>query len=105
MEKSIDKLIEENFPLGADRCKEVVKLVIHQLSRAVKKHPAFPTDIVHIAAVVTEEAGEVAKAANHCYESNESIFNVEGELQHTAATCLRAMLAIHGRQYKVIDTR
>lgn len=43
--------------------KQAIDLVIDiELDKATKKHPDWPTDIIHAAAIVMEEAGELIQA-------------------------------------------
>ena len=37
--------------------------ILNELQRAEKKFPGFPTDPIHAAAIVVEEAGELQRAA------------------------------------------
>ena len=57
---------------------------------AIKKHPHYPSDIFHQLSILTEEAGEVAKAVNDYYEKdNQNTNNLKEELLQTAAMCFR----------------
>jgi NTP pyrophosphatase (non-canonical NTP hydrolase) len=42
---------------------KIVEQILDELKRAKKKFPTWPTDPVHCAAVIGEEAGEVIQAA------------------------------------------
>jgi len=68
---------------------DAIHEIIMELERAEKKHPAWPKDVVHAAAIVNEEAGELIRAAlQYQYEDGESKELVK-EAIHTAATCIR----------------
>lgn len=62
-----------------------------ELKRAEKKHPEWPVNIYEQLAIVTEEAGEVAKAVLHYNHENGSLQNVKDELIQTAAMCMRML--------------
>jgi len=47
--------------------KEVVGQILEEYVRASDIHQ-FPTDVIHAAAIVAEEAGELLKAANDTYD-------------------------------------
>lgn len=65
--------------------------ILAEVERAKTLHPRWPADIIHATAIVAEEAGEAVKAAlDHTY-FGKPIAEVERELIHTAATCLRAL--------------
>jgi len=62
-------------PLEIDVCKflndypiikDIVEQILEEYLRAADIHQ-FPTDVVHAAAIVAEEAGELVKAANDTY--------------------------------------
>ena len=59
--------------------------------RAEKKHPNWPTDILHQIAIVNEEAGEATRAVLHLIEGKGDLGDVWKELVQTAAMCLRMM--------------
>lgn len=66
-------------------------LVMNEMSSAKRKHPNWPTDQVHAAAIVAEEAGELVRAALMAhYEGGPSKASHE-EALHTAATAVRFM--------------
>lgn len=68
---------------------EALRLVSAELKRARKLHPIWPTDTIHAAAIVGEEAGELVRAAlNHRYASG-TLDACDVEAIQTAATCIR----------------
>lgn len=73
----------------APETKRVLYLIAHEMERAERKHPNWPTDPIHAAAIVAEEAGECVQAAlQHQYEGgNRSAIGEEAI--HTGATALR----------------
>ena len=73
------------------------KLIIEitdELARAEKLHPDFPADLIRQVAIMSEEAGEAVKAANNTIHHGECISEVRTELIHTAAMCLRCLMAL-----------
>jgi hypothetical protein len=42
---------------------DILHLVLEELKKAKVKHPIWPDDIIHRAAIVVEEAGELIQAA------------------------------------------
>ena len=56
---------------------------------AVRKHPCWPSDPIHAASVVAEEAGELLKAANEFVYEKGSPKAMYIEACHTAAVCIR----------------
>jgi hypothetical protein len=65
-----------------------------ELRDAEELFPLFPTDPIHMVAVMTEEAGECTRAAlKHVYEGK-PIENIQVELVQCAAVCRRACIAI-----------
>lgn len=84
--KDIEHLIKPK-KTGIDYVKEM----LNELERAESKHPEFPTDIIHMLAIMSEEAGEAVRAGLiYAYEGGE-IEDVELELLQTAAMCLRVL--------------
>lgn len=71
--------------------KRVLYLIAIEMQRAEEKHPYWPEDPIHAAAIVAEEAGECVQAAlQHRYEAA-SLAPVGEEAIHTAATCVRLL--------------
>lgn len=70
--------------------------VLAELERATRKFPTWPTDPVHAAAVLQEEAGEVSKAVLQAvYEPHKSgPADVREEVVQTAAMCLRFLMSM-----------
>lgn len=72
--------------------KQWIICVVREMRRAEEKHPEWPEDIVHAAAIVAEESGELVRAAVNCYYENEQLrVEVAEEAVQTAATCLRLL--------------
>ena len=69
--------------------------IAQEVKIAIRQHPNWPDDIIHAAAVVVEEAGELMKAAlQSVYEPEKSnLIDARIEAIQTAATCVRF---IHG---------
>lgn len=71
------------------RTKWALMLVASELQSAERKHPRWPDDRIHAAAIVAEEAGELVRAAlQHHYEKGEHVA-IREEALHTAATAVR----------------
>ena len=68
-----------------------------ELRHALTKFPTWPTDPIHAAQVVAEEAGELGKAAlQACYEPDKATRqDMYDEAVQTAATALRFLMSIH----------
>lgn len=65
--------------------------IMSELKSAIKKHPYFPEDVIHMVSIMNEESGESIRAAlNYTYEK-ENINEVREELIQTAAMCLRCL--------------
>lgn len=67
--------------------------VLSEIASAKTKHPEWPADHVSRAAIVSEEAGEVIREANHLREGKGDVRLLRSELIQTAGVCLR-MIAI-----------
>lgn len=76
----------------ADREKEIMSLVIEELDKAEKKHPHFPTDVIHASAIIAEEAGELSAAALQVTYENGDWDNVLKEAVQTTAMGIRFLL-------------
>jgi hypothetical protein len=65
--------------------------VLHELSCAEVSHPQWPEDVVHQAAIVAEEAGELVRAALQQRYERGSHRHAYTEAMQTAAMALRFM--------------
>lgn len=73
----------------------IFDLVVEEMNKAITKHPQWPSNVVEMAAIVTEEAGEVIREANHIREGIGSIEDVRKELIHTAGTAIRMLRILY----------
>ena len=74
----------------------VIDLIIEEYERACGIHPAWPTDLIHQVAKVSEESGEAVQAANNVLEKGASIDFVKTELIQTGAMAVRALINLRG---------
>jgi hypothetical protein len=76
------------------RMADVLRQVLEELERAELTHPIYPADVIHAAAIVSEEAGELVRAANNVYyeDSVEHRQNLLTEAVQTTAMGLRFLL-------------
>lgn len=81
-----------SFLTDDNKTSEAIGMVIDGLDEAEAKHPEFPSDPVHMAAILAEEAGEVVKATNNFYWHRGDIEEVRKELAHAGAMVLRMLL-------------
>lgn len=67
-----------------------------EIDNAVRKFPTWPTRLIDAGNVVSEEAGELAKACLQVtYEpQKETLLGVRDEAIQTAAMCVRLLLSI-----------
>jgi len=66
-----------------------ISAVLSEIERAKAKWPGWPEDIVHGAAVVAEEAGELVQASLDAAYSGGSVDRAIEEAIHAAATAIR----------------
>jgi len=76
--------------------KDIIAEITAEIERATTKFPTWPTRIIDAGNVVSEEAGELAKACLQVtYEKHkETISGVRSEAIQTAAMCIRFLLSI-----------
>ena len=71
---------------------EASHVILREVARAKGLHPRWPSDIVHAAAIVAEESGELVRAALRFeYGEGGTVEDVRREAVHTAATCIRLL--------------
>lgn len=71
-----------------------------ELNGAIEKHPVWPKDLIHKAAIVAEESGELVKAAlQYKYEKGQ-YYQMHREASQTAAMCFRFLLNAPEKPFK-----
>lgn len=85
--------IEEFQKLPEDVQQKLIQIA-HEFNRACEKHPQWcgSTDIIHGAAVVAEESGELVRAALMAIYEDGSIAEMQKEAVQTGAMALRFLL-------------
>lgn len=78
-----------NLPIDL---KQWIIAVTAELKEAQLKHPSWPSDFVHAAAIVSEESGELVRAANLFQWENGCYNDMYDEATQTAAMCFRFLL-------------
>tara|TARA_Y100000034_G_C6844347_1_gene382329 strand:- start:507 stop:806 length:300 start_codon:yes stop_codon:yes gene_type:complete len=69
---------------------KVIDLVFSELKKAEAKHPSWPEDFIHGAAIVAEEAGELVQASlDHVYEEGDRLEEMRTEAAQVAAMGIR----------------
>lgn len=71
---------------------KAVELILAELERAEKLHPHWPVDIIHDAAIVAEESGELIQATLQYKYENGSHYKIEQEAIHTGAMAIRFLI-------------
>ena len=77
---------------------EAINLILMELAKAETKHPAWPQDKVHQAAILAEECGEAVQAALNCHYHGGDIENLRTELAHTGAMVIRCLMHIDDKK-------
>lgn len=68
--------------------------IINEAMRASEIHPKWPTDALHAVSILTEESGELMKAAIEFHYNNGDIEAVREEAIQTGAMALRVLMNI-----------
>ena len=73
--------------------------ILDAYEQAVDKHPdeTWPKDVVHMTAIMAEEAGEAIQAANDVAHADGSLDQLRLELAQTAAMCIRCLVNLEDR--------
>lgn len=77
----------------------IIQDVLDELERAQEKFPTWPSDPVHAAAVVAEEAGELVKAVLQSTYEQAPFDNVRKEAIQTVAMALRFLASFDRDEY------
>ena len=68
-----------------------------EIIRAEGRHPGWPEDLIHGAAIVAEESGELVQAALQETYEGDHLTDVIREAVHTAATAVRLLIFLRRR--------
>lgn len=81
-----------------DNLYEAVIKILNRYEEALAKHPDnWPNDVIHMTAIMAEEAGEAIQAANNAVHEGESLEPLRQELAQTAAMCIRCLINLEDR--------
>lgn len=80
----------------------VIIEILQEMKKAIAKHPVWPNDAVSRAAIVSEEAGEVIREANHIREGHGNPKALRLELIQTAGVCIRMINIMDNEKDNVI---
>ena len=80
------QLLEKMNALGA---RAAIEAILLELERAETKFPAWPSDMIHAAAIVGEESGELIRAALQCYYEGGGVVEAKKEAVQVGAMALR----------------
>ena len=80
---------------------EAIEAIREEVAKATAKFPTWPTDVIHAAAVVGEEAGELGKACLEAtYEKPKSSpADCEMEAIQTGAMAVRFLMSLEHYDY------
>lgn len=67
----------------------IINGIVYELQHAERKHPDWPRDIVHAAAIVNEESGELIRASLQVEYENGELQAAQKEAIQTAVTAIR----------------
>lgn len=73
---------------------EAVKHIFNELDKAEKKWPTWPTDKIHMTAILAEETGEAVQAALDCEYTGGDLQKLITELGHAGAMATRCLMHI-----------
>ena len=78
--------------------RKYMRLALDELDRAEELYPQWPADLVHQAAIVTEEAGELLQASNDVrwQQGDSTLADVRDEAIQTIAMALRLLINLNG---------
>ena len=71
---------------------DAILLLLEELDQAIEKHPVWPSDPVHAAAIMVEEAGEALQAALDLTYGGKHAHKLKKEIVHTGAMAIRNLI-------------
>lgn len=78
-----------SITVQTDLPQALLQAVLDELAKAEQQHPSWPVDVIHAAAIVGEESGELTQAALQLVYEGGSEEAVRKEAVQTAAMGLR----------------
>lgn len=74
-------------------CREqmIIDKIMAEVERAEELHPNWPDDLIHAAAIVCEESGELIRAALNHYYHGEKAEKIYIETIQVAASAIRLL--------------
>jgi len=85
--------MQKDFP------KLIIESILNEVARAEAKFPDWPSDMIHAAAIVNEESGELTRAALQWTYEGGDIIEAQKEAVQTAAVCIRFLRGIAELHY------
>lgn len=70
---------------------KLIQLIETELAKARDKHPDWPNDQIHAAAIVAEESGELIRAAVQFEREDGDMEAICKECVHTIVTAIRCI--------------
>ena len=70
---------------------EIMSNILREVNRAEKKHPYWPDDLIHAAAIICEESGELIRSALQLKYEGGNLDNIKKEAIQTAAENMQAV--------------
>lgn len=80
-----------------------IDAIIDQLRKAEQKHPFWPTDPIHAAAILAEEAGELVQATIDFVYSGKDIQEAAFEAAQCGAMAIRFLMNVC--QYQIPERK
>lgn len=71
------------------QARAAIEAILLELERAETKFPAWPADMIHAAAIVGEESGELIRAALQCHYEGGGAAEAEKEAVQVGAMAVR----------------
>ena len=71
---------------------KAIDLIFDELAKAELKHPSFPKDPIHMAAIMAEEAGEAVKASIDMVYHSGNVADLMLEVAQTGAMAIRILM-------------
>lgn len=77
---------------------QIIEEVTNEVEMAQKKFPSWPNDVIHAAAIINEESGELIRAALQYEYEEENFEELRKEAIQTAAMAFRFLFNLPSYQ-------